>query len=232
MLRVLFLLLAGVILSAVASTCVSRAQEQPELPAKKDGTHGPEAESATDKNFPEAEFVASSKFRSFNYVQPLVSGLNVEGHYFGVKDVDVGTLNGSWTFRLGKTVKLSAGFGVYFGENQRTGPAFTFRWEIEKGPVISQGLFIEGFRRVTVGEVEQKSVYPNIWDGNHVSLRYKRFEAGPSWERIHSREGNEWKGGGRAAIHIFPNVAAVMFVMAPETEVRGGIIIHSNRHEE
>jgi len=236
MLRVLLLLLATVILSKLAFACPSHPQERPEPTAKKElgqeGAHGPKGESGEDKNFPEAEFVASGKFRSFSYVQPLVSGLNFEGHYFGVEDVDVGTLNGSWTFRLGKTVKLSPGFGVYFGENQRTGPAFTFRWEIEKGSIISQGLFIEGFRRVIVGEVEQKSVYPNIWDGNHVSLRYKRFEAGPSWERIHTREGNEWKGGARAAIHIFPNVAAVMFVMAPETEVRGGIIIHPSRHEE
>jgi len=99
--------------------------------------------------------------------------------------------------------------------------------------MISQGLFIEGFRKVKVGgEETEESVYPNIWDGNHVSLRYKRFEAGPSWERIHSREGNEWKGGARVAIHIFPHVSAVMFVMAPETEVRGGVIIHPSRREE
>jgi len=220
----------------MALTCVVLAQERQEPNRKEpghEGTHGPEAEPAEDKNFPEAEFVGSSKFRSFSYVQPLVSGLNFEGHYFGVEDVDIGTLDASWTFRLGKSVKLSPGFGVYFGEHQRTGPAFTFRWEIEKGPLISQGLFIEGFRKVEVGEEEeQESVYPNIWDGNHVSLRYKRFEAGPSWERIHSREGNEWKGGARVAIHIFPHVSAVMFVMAPETEVRGGVIIHPSRREE
>src|SRR5262245_36957617 len=238
MLRVLLLLLATIMLSKLAFTCASRPQERPEPPANKelghDGTHGPLAESAEDKNFPEAEFVGSSKFRSFSYVQPLVSGLNFEGHYFGVEDVDVGTLNGSWTFRLGKSVKLSPGFGVYFGENQRTGPAFTFRWEIEKGPLVSQGLFIQGFRKVEVGEgeEEQKSVYPNIWDGNHISLRYKRFEVGPAWERIHTREGNEWKGGGRVAVHIFPHMSAVMFVMAPETEVRGGVIIHPTRREE
>src|SRR5262245_753152 len=185
----------------MALTRVIPAQEQPD-PDKEgrghESAHGREVE-LVEKNFPQAEFVASSKFRSFSYLQPLVSGLNFEGHYFGVDDVDEGTINGSWTFRLGKSVKLSPGFGVFFGERQRTGPAFTFRWEIEKGPVVSEGLFIEGFRKVSVGEEEeeQRSVYPNIWDGNHISLRYKRFEVGPAWERIHSREGNEWKGGGR-----------------------------------
>jgi len=238
MLKVLLPLLVAVILSR--GPCISHAQERPEPSTKKElgdeGKHHPEGP-AEDKNFPEAEFVVSSKFRSVSHVQPLVSGLNFEGHYFGVEDLDVAAINGSWTFRLGKRVKLSPGLGVYFGEHQRTGPAFTFRWDVEKGPVISQGLFIQGFRRTILEpaegeEGEQKEVYPNIWDGNHVSLRYKRFEIGPSWERIHTREGNEWKGGGRVAIRIFPHVSVVVFVMAPETEVRGGIIVHPSRREE
>jgi len=226
------------LLALLVSALVAFAQERPKAPdnevTQAEGAGASEAEPSENRNFPEAEFVASGKFRSFSYVQPLVRGLNLEGHYFGVEDVDVGIVNGSWTFRLGKSIKLSPGLGVYFGEHQRTGPAFTFRWEVEKGPVVSQGLFIEGFRKVEVGEEEeeQKSVYPNIWDGNHVSLRYKRFEVGPSWERIHSREGNEWKGGGRVAVRILPHMSAVMFVMAPEVEVRGGIIIHPSRNEE
>jgi hypothetical protein len=212
-----------------SETSTANASHQPK------GTDGSKAQAeGEEKSFPEVEFVASSEFRSFSYVQPLTRGLNFEGHYFGIEDVDVGAVSGSWTFRLGKSVKLSPGFGVYFGERQRTGPAFTFRWEVEKGPIFSQGLFIQGFRKVKVGEEaeEEKSVYPSIWDGNHVSLRYKRLEVGPSWERVHTREGNEWKGGGRVAVRIFRNVSAVMFVMAPETEVRGGIIIHPARHEE
>jgi hypothetical protein len=217
---------------------VTYAQEnpQPSPPTESvDSASGPdtEPEREDEKKFPEAEFVASDKFHSFSYVQPLLRGLHFEGHYFGVEGVDVGTVGGSWAFRLGRTVKLSPGFGVYFGEGQRTGPAFIFRWDIEKGPILSQGLFIQGFRKVEVGEAgEEKSVYPNIWDGNHVSLRWKWIEAGPSWERIHSREGNEWKGGGRFAFRILKNVSAVMFVLGPDTEVRGGVIIHPARPEE
>jgi hypothetical protein len=231
--------LACLLVAAATAPVITLAQARPQphdenVPEQK-GTSGSQPEPSEDKNFPEAEFVASSKFRSFSYLQPLAKDLNFEGHYFGVEDVDVGALNASWTFRLGKSVKLSPGVGVYFGEHQRTGPAFTFRWEVEKGPIISQGLLIQGFRKVKVEEAaaeEENSVYPNIWDGNHVSLRYRRLEIGPTWERIHSREGNEWKGGGRVAVDIFPHVTAVMFVMAPETEVRGGIIIHPSRHKE
>jgi hypothetical protein len=237
-LRVTALALAALVALAMALTRVILAQERPESSDQKgtkhESTQGQQAEPAEDKNFPEAEFVGSRKFRSFNYVQSVVSGLNFEGHYFGIEDVDVGIVNGSWTFQLGKSVKLSPGFGVYFGENQRTGPAFTFRWEFEKGHIISEGLFIQGFRKVKVSEEEeeQKSVYPNIWDGNHISLRYKRFDVGPAWELVNRREGHEWKGGGRVAVSIFPHVSAVMFVMTPDTEVRGGIIIHPSRHEE
>jgi len=220
------LILAVVTASPLVFSRVALAQERPESSDNKgtghESTQGQQAEPAEDKNFPEAEFVGSRKFRSFNYVQPLVRDLNFEGHYFGIEDVDVGIINGSWTFHLGESVKPSPGFGVYFGENQRTGPAFTFRWEIEKGLIISEGLFIQGFRKVKVGEEEeeQKSVYPNIWDGNHMSLRYKRFEVGPAWEQVNRREGHEWKGGGRVAVSIFPHVSAVMFVMTPDTEVR------------
>jgi hypothetical protein len=69
----------------------------------------------------------------------------------------------------------------------------------------------------------------SIWDGNHVSVRLSRFEFGPSWERIHARAENEWKGGGRAAFRILPNMSVVFFVLAPKTEYRGGIIIHPER---
>ena len=69
----------------------------------------------------------------------------------------------------------------------------------------------------------------SIWDGNHVSLRFWRVEAGPAWERIHTRKENEWKGGGRVAFKILPNLSALLFVMAQKTEFRGGIIIHPEK---
>jgi len=231
-----------ILLVGLRMILLTQAQEKPE-PHSTDKAEqtvlGSESKSEAeqDKNFPEAEFVASSAFRSFSYLQPLTRGLNFEGHYFDVEKVSVGIVSGSWTFHLGKSVKLSPGLGVYFGEGQSTSPAFSFRWEIERGPIVSQGLFIQALRQSKrnpdrESEQEEHLAYPNIWDGNHVSYRYRRLDIGPSWERIHSREGNEWKGGGRVAFRIFRNVSAVMFVMAPETEVRGGIVIHPARPEE
>jgi hypothetical protein len=180
--------------------------------------------------------VASNKFRSFSYLQPVYRGLNFEGHYLDVEDQDVGVIKGSWTFRLREGIKLSPGFGLSFGQSLTTAPAFTFRWDVEQGPIVSQGLFIQAFRKSPgepeEGEEEEERVYPNIWDGNHVSCRYDRLQIGPSWEHIHSREGDEWKFGGRAAYRILRHVTAVLFVMAPDTEVRFGVMIHPPREGE
>ncbi len=62
-----------------------------------------------------------------------------------------------------------------------------------------------------------------------MSVRLSRFEFGRSWEWIHTRAENEWKGGGRAAFGILPNLSVVLFVLAPMMEFRGGIIIHPER---
>jgi hypothetical protein len=153
-------------------------------------------------------------------------------HYFDVDGNTVGVVNGSWTFRLREGIKLSPGFGVSFGQNHTTAPALTFRWDVERGPIVSQGLFIQALGKSPEEEgeePEEERVYPNIWDGNHVSYRYDRLEVGPSWEHIHGREGDEWKVGGRFTYCILRNVTAVMFLMAPDTEIRFGVMIHPPR---
>jgi hypothetical protein len=194
-----------------------------------------------EEMFPEIEFVASNDFRKASMIVPVYRGLNIEGYYFGIRSepeleengehvtelpshiINAGTIVGSYSFRFKEYFLLTPGFGVFFGEGQETSPAISFRWDIEKGKLVSQGLFIlpleesEEFGRVS------------IWDGNHVSLRLNRFEFGPTWERIHFREENEWKGGGRAAFRILPNLSVIFYVLAPQTEFRGGIIIHPER---
>ncbi len=82
----------------------------------------------------------------------------------------------------------------------------------------------------SLGELEEFG-HPSTCDGDHVSVRWKRLEVGPSWERIHRREENEWKVGGRVAFRILRHVSSGMFALAPDTEVRGGIITHPARHE-
>ncbi len=191
-----------------------------------------------EEKFPEVEFVASSDFRKFSLITPIYRNVNIEGYYFGIRQqpeneepgehsaeqiIDSGTISGSYDFRLGKHVVLTPGFGVAFGEGQKTSPAITFRWEIEKGHLFSEGLFILSLHGTEESERE------SIWDGNHVSMRLNRFEFGPSWERIHAREGNEWKGGARAAFRLLSNLSVVFFVLGPSTEYRGGIIIHPDR---
>ncbi len=221
---------------------VTNAQEKPETAAV--ATKAEDAQKHTkqeEEKFTEFDFVGSNDYRSVSMVVPIFRGLNVEGHYFGIRVepefeehlehraerrfgiLDAGIINGSYSFRLGEHIVLSPGFGVFFGEGQKTSPAFTFRWEIEKGRLFSQGLFIQALQ----GSEEFGRV--SIWDGNHVSLRVSRFEFGPSWERIHTREENEWKGGGRVAFRILRNLSVFFLVYAPMTEYRGGIIIHPER---
>ena len=189
-----------------------------------------------EERFPEVEALVSNEFRNLNFVAPILLNLNFEGHYFGIRThpesqehrsriEDLAIIAGSYDIRLGKHVTLSPGLGVYFGEGQRTSPAFTIRWEVEKGRFFSQGLFIQSLL-----ESEQFG-HPNIWDGNHVSVRFWRLELGPSWERIHTREENEWKGGGRAAVKIISNFSLVFFVLGPRTEFRAGILIHPVRRD-
>ena len=218
-------LAVGISLQVVMLAAGALAQEKAAATAASaTATRSPSQPAEAEGKFPEIEAVASDVFQSVSYIQPLFSHLHFEGHYFGVEQ-HVGTVGASWAFRLGKHVKLVPGLGVYFGEQQTTAPALTFRWEIENKGFISQGLFIQALRK------SEEFGYPSIWDSNHLSARWLRLEIGPSWERIHSREGNEWKGGGRFAFRIFKHASAVLFVLAPETEVRGGIIIHPTRRE-
>jgi hypothetical protein len=212
----------------------SRAQKNKSQPV---GTQTKQEEQL----FPEVEFVASNDFQNFNMVVPVFRGINIEGHYFGVRAepeaeegeeqsferptgiIDTGVIGGSYSFRLGEHITLTPGLGVYFGEGQKTSPAIIFRWDIEKGKLVSQGLFIQAL------EASEEFGRPTIWDGNHVSLRLDRLEFGPSWELIHTRSENEWKGGGRAAFRILPNLSLVLYVLAPNTEFRGGFILHPER---
>jgi hypothetical protein len=230
--------------SAMILAPVTNAQEKPETAATgPKASHNQKHSGGTPTNqqeekVPEFDFVASTDFRSSSLIVPLFRGLNFEGHYFGVRSepeneengengaghiINTGVINGSYGFRLGEHTTLSPGFGIYFGDDQKTSPAITFRWEIEKGRLFSQGLFVQSLLQ------SEEFGRPSIWDGNHVSLRVNRFEFGPSWERIHTRAENEWKGGGRAAFRILRNVSVVFFVLAPQTEYRGGIIVHPER---
>ena len=132
---------------------------------------------------------------------------------------------------MARGLKLSPAFGVEFGSNRfATSPAVSFRWEYEHAWFVTQGLVVQGFRQTPVfreGEREPASfVRPTISDGDHVSARWHRLTAGGTWEYIHFREGNEWKGGGRLALRLFPRVCAILYVLGPgRTEWRGGILI-------
>jgi hypothetical protein len=210
--------------------------------AKPGEAHEPHEE----KEEIEAEFVASSIFRSGSYVHTVWKELGFEGHYFGGKHVDTGHVGASWTFKLGE-LELAPGFGVLFGSNQfTTSPAVTLRWDYEKKWFVTQGLIVRGFRSSPVFAEEEHgghsrssapeepvgSVRPVISDGNHVSARWKRLTVGPTWEHIHFREGDEWKWGGRVAFRLLPRVSALLFVLTPgKTEWRGGVMFHPKQGE-
>lgn len=215
---------------------------QGEPPPGHAGTHAPVAHHAEAEGPAalEAEFLASDIFRSGSYIQPLYRQLSFEGHYFGGKFTDTGYTGASWTFHRGGW-KLSPGAGVLFGSNKfTTTAAFSFRWEYERGWFITQGLLVQGFRQSPVfheeeghhasrsGDPEPVSyVRPTITDGDHVSARWKRLTVGGSWEHIHFREGNEWKGGPRFAVRMLPRLSAVLYLLYPgRAEWRAGLLFH------
>jgi hypothetical protein len=137
-----------------------------------------------------------------------------------------------------KGLGLAPGFGVLFGSNQfATAPSFVFRWDYQKGWFVTQGLVIQGFRNTPIFGEEQAeepghrepigSVRPVISDGDHVSGRWKRLTIGGTWEHIQFREGNEWKGGGRAAFRFAKRFSAVLYVLGPgKAEWRAGLLFH------
>ncbi len=218
------------------------AQEAPRASQPPGAATGEQAETREGPSEFEIEFVASDVFRSGSYSQPLWWGLGFEGHYFGGEATDVGFTGASWTFRL-RGLKLSPGAGVLFGSNSfATTPAVSFRWDYERAWFVTQGLILQGFRRTPVFEEEGAEhenvapvpvsyVRPTISDGDHVSVRFGRITAGGTFEHIHFREGDEWKGGGRLGIRLLPRVSAVLYVLGPgRAEWRGGILIHP-RHD-
>jgi hypothetical protein len=198
-----------------------------------------EAETGADSRVPEAEFVGSTSFRSASYVQPLWKGLHFESDYFGTDENDVGYTGAGWEFRW-KDLRLSPGFGVAFGGNAfHTMPAFSFRWDYEKKWFVTEGLVVQGLQDTAKfpsgppeGEVSEgaETVRPTITDGDHVSVQWRRLTVGGTWERIQFRE-IEWKGGGRVAFRIIPQLSVVMYVLGPNAEVRGGLMFHPAKNE-
>lgn len=99
-------------------------------------------------------------------------------------------------------------------------------------------LAVQGFRQTPMFKSEESEhsetpsepvsyVRPTISDGNHLSVRWKRLTIGGTWEHIHFREGDEWKGGGRLAVRLLPRLPAVLYVLGPgRAEWRGGVVIH------
>jgi hypothetical protein len=230
--QLLCLVLAGFALAQDASP--------PQAPAESKQEEAPEAEAKEGPADFEVEFVASDIFRSGSYLQPIWRGLVFEGDYFGGKQADVGFLAAAWTFRL-RGLKVMPGFGMVFGTNQfTTSPAVSVRWDYERKWLVSQGLWVQGLRQTPIfgEEAERPSrppkpvsfVRPMIWDGNHISGRWKRLTIGGTWERIEFREGTEWKGGGRLGVRLLPRISGILYVLGPgRAEWRGGIMVHARQ---
>src|SRR5262245_50397436 len=165
MTQIKFLVVTAVmyLLPVLVIVPITKAQQKTETTATGAGNQknqknaGVTQKKQEEEPFPEVEFVASSDFRKFSLITPVYRNVNIEGYYFGVRTepeneepgepgaeqiIDSGTISLSYGFRLGKHVVLTPGFGVAFGENQRTSPAITFRWEIEKEHLFSEGLFV------------------------------------------------------------------------------------------
>jgi hypothetical protein len=145
-----------------------------------------------------------------------------------------------------RELRFTPGFGVAFGSNRfATSPAISFRWDYERRWFVSQGLLLQSLKASPVFHQEEPGdepsgesadpaffVRPTITDGNHFSGRWNQLTVGATWEHIHFREGDEWKGGGRLAFRLLPRFSALFYVLGPgRAEWRGGFVFHSQRRD-
>ena len=179
---------------------------------------------------PEAEFVGSTEFRAASYIQPLWKHLSLEAHYYGVSRADLGIAGPSFEFRIKGHLKIAPGIGVGFGSPFRTSPVAMLRVGFEKDWLFAEYNFIASLRAAQlenqleeVPPGEELIRYARLSDGDHVSYRWKRLQAGFSWEHISVRAESEWKTGFRVAVGLTRRLSFVSYTLFPEAEFRAGL---------
>lgn len=179
---------------------------------------------------PEAEFVGSTEFRAASYIQPLWKRLSLEAHYYGVSRADVGIAGPSFEFRIKEHLKIAPGIGVAWGSPLRTSPVAMLRMGFEKDWLFAEYNLITSLRAAQreneleeVPTGEELIRYAHLSDGDHVSYRWKRFQAGFSWEHISVRAESEWKTGFRVAVGLTRRLSFVTYTLFPEAEFRAGL---------
>ena len=216
----------AVIATAAAMLCPTLVFAQPDK--EKHSAAAPEGEGHHEDLSavrPSVELMASSVFRTVSAVVPIKHRLAAEVHYFGLPEVhpSVNVVQTALSYQvpLGRFGFIAPGAGYYWGKDSNA-PSASVRWMVEAGPIVSEGLLVQG---LTTPEDAERA---QIWDGNHVSLAMlnRKLEVGPTWEHIHIREEDEWKWGARVAARVHERVMVQAYVMTPgKTEWRGGFVI-------
>jgi hypothetical protein len=171
----------------------------------------------------EAEFVASSVFRSGSLLVKTWKDLHFDGQYLGTETVDAGITGFNWEFRW-KQLSVSPGFGVGFGSGVRVAPIVTLRWKLETRRWFSQGYALQSLRsQVVEDERTGHTVHATVLDNNHISIRIGPTEIGGLWEHTKYREENEWKGGLRGAVRLGEHFKLIVQSVWPDWELRGGL---------
>ena len=171
----------------------------------------------------EAEFVASEVFRSGSLVVRTWKDLHFDGQYFGTETVNAGITALAWEFRW-KQLSILPGFGASFGSGVHTVPMVTLRWKLETRRWFSQGYAAQSLlRQVVTDEDAGQTIYANVLDNNHISIRLGPTEVGGLWEHTKYRDENEWKGGLRGAVRLGEHFKLIVQSVWPDWEFRGGI---------
>ena len=170
----------------------------------------------------------------------MYKGLEAGLHYFWINEDEgpghVWLIGQQYNFRY-RGLSLAPGIAAAFGRPDDPGAAFTFSAKFEHRWFVAQYIQLYSFSRTALEPEQHESPHPgataaeqtihaSISDGNHVSARWKRLEAGGSWEHIHFRAGNEWKGGTRIKFRLTDHFSLLAYVLAPKPEARFGFMIH------
>lgn len=215
--------LGAFLLFAAAAAGQSPPPHEPDRRA----SHPPRADAHHDLATARASFeaMASDVFRTVTAVVPIANRLAGEVHVFAIPDrharVNVAQAGVSYQLALGGIGYIAPGFGYYSGVNHATASA-TVRWLVETGPLVSEGLLVQGI------DASDQSETGQFWDGNHVSIAMlrRRLELGPTWEHIHIRDEDEWKWGARAALRVHERALLQLYVLTPgATEWRAGVVV-------
>lgn len=160
---------------------------------------------------------------------PIYGKWDLEGNMYRAEGNHIGFIGSSYSFHVGKHLRIHPGAGILFGIEEPSGPALKLRTFWESKYVASEGSLIQGMRP----SIEH---HRDLFAEGHISLKIKAWqerhiEIGPTAEDIAYKEGKEKLFGGRLMIPAGKHFGFTFKTMTHNT-VRVGVVWFPFHHEK